>query len=77
MLVPKLVPPETGARVPKASSQLPGFVVLYLNQPVVNPPFGFAEPLRVADVDNTFIAALVVTDGADSVVEVEVLVNEV
>jgi hypothetical protein len=62
------VPPAEGARVPNASLQLPGFTVLYRNQPVVVSWFGFAEPLSVAPVLVTEVAATVDTVGADAVV---------
>jgi hypothetical protein len=50
--------------------QLPGFTVLYRNQPVAAKPFGFADPLSVALELVTAVAAEVVTVGCDVVVNV-------
>jgi hypothetical protein len=47
--------------------QLPGFAVLYRNQPVVVSWFGVADPFSVAVVFVTSVAATVVTLGADAV----------
>jgi hypothetical protein len=46
--------------------QVPGFDVLYRNQPVVAAPFGFAEPFRVAVAAATDVAACDVVAGASA-----------
>jgi hypothetical protein len=46
---------------------LPGLVGPKRNQPVVAPPFGFADPLSVAIVLATPVAASVTTVGATGV----------
>jgi hypothetical protein len=61
---PKSVPPVLGARVPNVSSQVPGFVVEYRNQPVDETPLGFAVPLSVAPVAVIDVAAFDNRDGA-------------
>jgi hypothetical protein len=55
--VPSPVPPLAGARVPNASLQVPGFAVLYRNQPVAVAPLGLAEPFKVAELEVTTVAA--------------------
>jgi len=65
---PRSVPPLVGTRVPNASLHVTGLVVLKRNQPVVVSPFGSADPLSVAVVSPIPEAALVVTVGADGVV---------
>ncbi len=69
---PRLVPPDDGRRVPKVSSHTPGFVVLYLNQPVAAAPFGFAAPFSVPVVVVRLDAAFVVTTGAAGVYAITV-----
>jgi hypothetical protein len=64
---PSAVPPAAGARVPNASLQLPGFTVLYRNQPVAEVMFGFAEALMFAVVPVIPVAARVVTVGTADV----------
>ena len=49
--------------MPNVSLHEPGFTVEYRNHPVVAFPFGFAEPLSVADVVVTELAPVVVTVG--------------
>jgi hypothetical protein len=61
-------PAPRGARVPKLSSQAPGFTVSYRNQPVAASSFGLAEPFSVAPVAVITVAAEVVTTGAPGVV---------
>ena len=66
---PSAVPPEAGALVPKVSLQVPGFVVLYLNQPVAEAPLGSPVPLRVALDEVIFVAGeIVVIVGGSGVV---------
>jgi hypothetical protein len=52
-----------GRRVPKLSSQLLGLLIEYRNHPVVLAPPGFAEPLSVAELDETEVGAAVVVTG--------------
>lgn len=47
---PKEAPPLAGTLLPNVSLHVPGSVVEYLNHPVVDPPFGFAKPFKVAVV---------------------------
>jgi hypothetical protein len=54
--------------VPNVLLQVPGLTVLYRKYPVVADWFGFAEPLSVAPVVVTDVAATVVTVGTDAVV---------
>ena len=63
---PRLVPPVEGALVPKVSLQVPGFVVLNLNQPVVACSLGLADPLSAAPVEVTLLAAEVTTEGVEA-----------
>ena len=63
---PSDVPPLLGALVPNESLQLPGWLVLYRNQPVAEVPFGSAEPLRVAALLVTEVAAPVETVGGEN-----------
>jgi hypothetical protein len=62
---PRAEPDAAGARVPKVSSQVPGFVVEYLNQPLAESPLGSAVPFKVAEFSVTLLAVLVTTLGAD------------
>ena len=61
---PSALPLLEGARVPKVSFQVPGFVVSYRNHAVVASPFGFAVPFSVAAVPEVATGPFVVTDGA-------------
>ena len=61
-------PPLAGALVPKLLLQLPGFVVLNLNQPVVVELFGLAVPFNVAALVVILVAVFVVTVGGSGVV---------
>src|SRR5262249_36097698 len=66
---PSAEPPvPAGTRVPKVLLQLPGSLVAYRNQPVASPPFGLAEPLRVAELTVTPETDDVVTVGAMALV---------
>lgn len=60
---PKAKPPVDGTLVPNVSLHEPGLVGEPLNQPVVEEPFGLAEPFRVALVVVMLEAELVVTVG--------------
>jgi len=60
---PRAVPPLAGARVPNVLLHVPGLTVEYLNHPVVELPFGIAEPLSVALEVVTDVALPVVTVG--------------
>ena len=70
------MPPDVGARVPKTSLHVPGFVVLYRNQPVEDDPFGIADPLTVAPVPEMAVAGVVVTAGAAVVVNESTVPND-
>ena len=61
-------PPDTGAREPNVSLQLPGFVVAYRKYPVVAARFGLPEPFSVAVVEVTLVAATVVAVAGAAVV---------
>lgn len=64
--------------MPNVSLHVPGLTVLYLNQPVVAAPPGFAEPFNVAVVPVIDVAPLVVTTGAFAdVVNVSITPNRV
>ena len=69
--------PAIDTRVPKVSLQTPGLVVEYRNQPVPALPRGFAEPLSVAVVPVTSVAADVVTAGAAEVVKLRTVPKRV
>ncbi len=69
MPAPRGEPPLAGARVPKVSLHVPGSLVAYRNQPVVEARLGFAEPFRVAETSVTPVAAEVETAGAAGVVK--------
>ena len=47
---------------------VPGLVVLYLNHPVVEAPFGFADPFSKAEAVVTLVAATVAAVGGSGVV---------
>lgn len=66
---PSDVPPLLGVRVPKESSQVPGLLVLYRNQPVVVEASGVAEPWIVAELLVTFMVPVVTTKGAAGIVK--------
>ena len=70
-------PPDTGARVPKTSLQLPGFDVLYRNQPVVAAALGLAEASSVAPLLVTAVAPTVRTVGAPGTVNEKMEPNAV
>ena len=53
-----------------ASLQLPGFVALYRNQPVVAARLGVPLPFSVAEVDVRLVTTPVLTIGADGVTNV-------
>jgi hypothetical protein len=73
VLPDKVIPPVAGTRTPELSLQLaPGLNVSSRNQAVVVSPFGFADPLRVADVILRLVAVLVVTTGPEPAVTVTV-----
>ena len=57
--------------MPNVSLQLPGFVVLYRNHPLVETPFGLLDPLNVAELDSTFVADSVEAVGGLGVVAKE------
>ena len=71
--VPSADPPEDGARVPKLSFAVPGFVAEYRNHPVVAAPSGLPVPFSVAELAVTDVAALVVTTGGPAVVKLSML----
>ena len=62
---PRFVPPEAGALVPNVSSQDPGFIELYLNQPVAVSPLGSAVPFSVTVEVEILDSVFVVTVGGD------------
>jgi hypothetical protein len=70
MSLPRYVPLLSGAREPNLSSHVPGFVVLYRNQPVAEARLGLPEPLRFAEVLVRLFAAAVKAVGADGVMNV-------
>ena len=74
---PRDDPPLRGARVPKVSSHVPGFTVLYRNQPVAMAPLGSPVPFSEAEVEDTEVADVVVATGAEGVVKVKTEPNEV
>ena len=57
------MPLAAGTRVPNTSSQVPGFVELMRNQPVVCSPLGLPAPLSTADDVVIDVAAEVVAVG--------------
>lgn len=70
-------PPLAGARIPNVSLQVPGLVVLYRNQPVVDAPLGVPEPFNNADAAVTPVAAAVVAVGGSGVVNCTSVPNAV
>ncbi len=63
---PRLDPPLAGARVPNRSSQVPGSVAEYRNQPVVEARFGTLLPFNCA-VKLEMLDAAVFAVGGDGV----------
>ena len=68
-----MIVPSAGIFVPKVSLHDPGSVVAYLNQPVVEEPLGLMVELRVAVVNSTAVAGLVVTVGG--IVQARVVID--
>lgn len=66
MLVPRSVPPAAGILLPNVSFPAPGFVIEYLNQPVVASFLGLLVPFIVAEALVIVLAATVETVGIDT-----------
>ena len=74
LVLPIAVPPvPVGARVPNVSLQMPGFVVSYRNQAVVESRFASDVPLSRAVVGVMSVAVLVTVVGAPGVVKLRTL----